>query len=76
MKSSLILLVIWPLVGIAQFSDNFSDGDFTNNPTWTGDAAKLEVDGSFRLHLNAPAVADVAYLSTPSGVISNAEWSP
>lgn len=57
-----------------QFSDNFSDGDFTANPTWSGDNAKFTVSGAFELWQNAPIVADTAYLSTPSQSINNATW--
>lgn len=59
----------------AQFTDDFSDSDFTNNPTWTGDTANFEVDGSYELHLNAPAVAATSILVTPSSAISNAVWT-
>lgn len=52
-----------------QFSDNFTDADFTTNPVWTGETTKFEVDGSFQLHLNAPALSDTAYLSTANSVV-------
>jgi len=61
-------------ISFSQFVDNFSDGDFTVNPVWSGDNANHEVDASFLLHLNAPAVVDVSYLSTPSSAINNATW--
>ena len=58
---------------MAQVSENFSDGDFTTNPTWTGDESKFTIDNS-RLRLQAPAVASTAYLSTPSVAINEAVW--
>ena len=57
-----------------QVIDDFSDGDYQTNPAWDGDTAKFEVDTSLMLHLNAPAVTDVAYLSTPSQSVNNATW--
>lgn len=57
----------------AQISDNFSDGDFTANPTWSGDAADYLVNGAFQLQLNG-TIADTSYLSFPSTDINNAEW--
>lgn len=50
----------------AQFSDDFSDGDFTIDPVWSGDDANYEIDAGSRLHLVAPAVADTSYLSVPT----------
>jgi hypothetical protein len=57
----------------AQFTDNFSDGDFTANPPWAGTTSKFIVDAGW-LRLQAPAVADIAYLTTPSQAINNAVW--
>ena len=56
------------------FVDDFSDGDFTNNPTWTGTDTKFEVNGANELWLNAPPVTEDAYLSTASTAINNATW--
>jgi hypothetical protein len=58
---------------LAQFTDNFSDGDFTNNPTWSGDEANFSVQNQI-LRLTAPAVADQMYLSTANEAIENAQW--
>ena len=76
-KSILILLIfltplLWRGAGgeaLAQFSDNFSDSNFTANPTWTGETTKFEVNGSFQLHLNAPALSDTACLATANSVV-------
>lgn len=58
-----------PAFIIAQINDNFSDGNFTSNPVWTGDTSKYEIDTAFKLHLNAPVVSDTAYLSTNVGAL-------
>lgn len=57
----------------AQFTDDFSDGDFTTNPVWSGTDTKFSVTTGI-LMLNAPAVSETAYLSTVSASINNASW--
>jgi hypothetical protein len=59
----------------AQVIDNFSDGNFTNNPTWSGTTADFIVNSSQQLQLNN-TVAGVSYLNTPHGLtsIDNKEW--
>lgn len=57
----------------AQFSDTFSDGDFTNNPAWTGHTDHFLVhDG--RLQSNGPGASAVISLTTPNGQFSRTEW--
>ncbi|MFK8045949.1 MAG: lamin tail domain-containing protein [Crocinitomicaceae bacterium] len=59
----------------AQLVDDFSDGDFSSNPLWTGESPSFEVDGNGMLHLIAPAVTDTMFLVTSSTLVDNAEWS-
>lgn len=61
---------------IAQVTDNFSDGDFTANPTWNGDNSEFTVNSSQELQLNN-TVAGASYLSTasPGSSLDNIEWS-
>lgn len=59
----------------AQVTDNFSDGDFTNNPTWSGDGTEWEVlNGELHLNNTAPASSNNSYLSTPSIALNDATW--
>lgn len=59
---TLLLFVVSQLAS-AQFSDDFTDGDFTSSPGWGGMTSNFEVDASNQLHLLAPAVDDTSYLS-------------
>lgn len=61
-----VLLFVVSGLSFAQFSDDFSDGDFSNNPTWGGMTANFEIDAMNQLHLLAPAVDDTSYLSVPT----------
>lgn len=72
-KISLLLLILLPLLVRGQFTDNFSDGDFTSNPTWMGDTDKFVVkDGVLRLMDQA---AGQAYLATESNIMDDAQWT-
>ena len=68
MRMTFLFFIIFslPYLISAQFTDNFSDGDFTNNPTWFGDSNKFEVDSSGRLHTIYDSVSSEIYLSTIS----------
>ncbi len=69
-----IFIILQQSLTMAQYIENFNDGDFTNNPTWTGDAALFKVNTAFQLQLNATAEG-TATLSVPLTVIPEMEWS-
>ena len=70
----LLVFILSGQMLIAQVNDSFTNGNFTVNPMWNGDAVDYEVDASFMLHLNAPVQTDTSYLSIPSEAINNATW--
>jgi hypothetical protein len=75
MRQLLFLLLFCSSVASAQVTDNFSDGDFTSAPTWSGDAAEFIVNAGMQLQLNN-TIASASYLSTPSPAssLNNTEW--
>jgi len=55
----IILLFSAPLLH-SQIIDNFSDGDYSQNPTWTGDAANFQINAAGELQLLATAAGQSA----------------
>ena len=68
----IIVILFSPLFLFAQFTDDFSDGNITSNPTWLGDVLNFEVDSNYLLHLN-DSIANTSYLVTQSNVVEG-EW--
>jgi hypothetical protein len=58
----------------AQITESFSDGDFTNNPAWTGNTDHFQVQAG-RLQSNGPANSAVISLTTLNEQFSRTEWS-
>lgn len=70
---ALCIALGFPVVSHAQFTDDFSDFDFANNPTWVGDDSIFDASAG-DLHLNGAAISSEAHLSTSCQVINNAVW--
>jgi hypothetical protein len=74
MKQILFTMMILGSVAVhGQVRDDFSDGDFTQNPVWTGDTGRFEINSSFQLHLKSSG-SDTAILTTASSIARNGEW--
>ncbi|MFC1731213.1 lamin tail domain-containing protein [candidate division KSB1 bacterium] len=73
MQKLAFFIFLVPFFLSAQINDNFSDGDFTNNPIWTGNANQYEINSSKQLHLNSIGT-DTSYLSTSNNLNINTEW--
>jgi len=68
-----LLLMMISFSSKGQITDDFSDGDFTSNPTWSGDVGSYKINSSLQLQLNG-ATAATSYLSTPNNISNNVEW--
>ena len=71
----ILICVFFPLFSLAQFFDDFSDGDFTMNPTWTGDLTHFTINVQNQLQLNA-TTAGISHLKCLNVFESDSlEWS-
>ncbi len=75
MKSLFLFLfsLLLSFSSFAQMEDTFSDGNFTENPSWQGDIANFIVNTAKELQLNAPA-AGVSSLYTAVNVTDSCVW--
>ena len=58
----------------AQFTENFSDGDFSANPVWTGAASDWIINAAGQLQSNNSIASSSYYLSTASTLATSAQW--
>ena len=73
----ILLCFLWmsTLISYAQVTDDFSDGDFTTNPSWNGSTSNFMVNASHQLQLNN-TLAGTSYLDIQHGLsnLVNHEW--
>ncbi len=69
------ILLLCSFCCFSQVTDDFSDGDFTNNPTWIGEVTKFRVDEKKQLHLADDDKTGDAYLAVPSSLVRETEWT-
>jgi hypothetical protein len=69
-----IVTLLFSLQTFGQVIDDFSDGDFTNNPVWTPDIPTNWVILSERLQSNSATVSSSFFITTPSTKATNAQW--
>jgi len=72
-KTMLIFCLFVPVFALAQFSDSFSDGNFTENPAWVGMVSQFKVNAALQLQ-SAATTASTSWLFTASEAIENAVW--
>ena len=70
----IVCIVCISYISPGQVTDDFSDGNFTENPVWTGDGAQFEINDLSQLHLRS-AGTDTSVLATPNARVKNTQWS-
>ncbi len=77
MIKAIVLAAVYCLissVAFSQFFENFTDGDFTANPSWSGNMADWTVNPSLQLQSNNTVANSTYFLSTPSTLAVNTQW--
>jgi hypothetical protein len=67
-------LLLYTSVGFSQISENFNDGDFSNNPSWIGNTADFIVNTTYQLQSNNTVANSSFYLSTGNSLSTSAQW--
>ncbi len=73
MKTLVLIFLLIPLMTFAQVSENFGDGNVTQNPVWYGNLNKFIVNDSKQLQLH-DTTAGTAYLCVRQSVEKQMEW--
>lgn len=69
----LFFMIILPFFCFGQVNENFLDGNFINNPFWTGTTSNFTVNNAFQLQSQA-ASTSTSFLFTPSESFEDAVW--
>lgn len=72
-KRCLFFILIIPCICNGQLIENFSDGDFTNLPEWSGDVLNFKINDDFQLQLN-DMDAGISFLYSPAQIYPEMEW--
>ena len=68
-----LLISFFALITQAQVTETFTDGNYTENPTWSGTADAFVVNADQELQSQNGELSS-AYLATPSQSMDNAVW--
>lgn len=72
-KRCIYLIVLIPSLCAAQVADDFSDGNFTHSPVWTGDTHHFMVNNYFQLQLNDDESGETS-MFTDLPLLDEMEW--
>ncbi|WP_048919221.1 lamin tail domain-containing protein [Rufibacter radiotolerans] len=78
MRQFFLVILLWQVAfcgARAQLQESFSDGDFTQNPTWVGDADYFQVNAARQLQSRGPAVTGTTiHLATANTLAVGTQW--
>lgn len=72
-KKIFCVIIFVPVIGFTQVYDDFSDGNFTENPPWNGDEQQFIVNDNFQLQLYSEGT-DISTLATAYVMNGETEW--
>lgn len=61
-------------IALSQVNDNFSDGNFTQNPIWQGDVSAYTINSFSQLQTTLSSVAQNVNLYTSNNLATNVKW--
>ncbi|MFA6275709.1 MAG: lamin tail domain-containing protein [Pedobacter sp.] len=73
-KSLLFLMLLSVKLTFGQVSDDFSDGNFTTNPSWGGSTSLFNINAAKQLKSSLSSIAQTVTLSTANTYATNAKW--
>ncbi|RZK38335.1 MAG: hypothetical protein EOO90_22625 [Pedobacter sp.] len=73
-KTLLLFMLLSVKLTFGQFSDDFSDGNFSSNPTWIGNTSGFNINANKQLQTSLSSVAQTVVLSTESFLALNTKW--
>ncbi|HMG82459.1 MAG TPA: lamin tail domain-containing protein [Ferruginibacter sp.] len=68
------VLFLFSTVSQAQFTESFTDSNFTAAPKWMGDTSNWIINPALQLQSNDTIANDIFYVSTPSTLATTAQW--
>lgn len=71
---SLLLFLNFSFLLKGQISESFNDGDFTNNPSWTGNVSDFIINSSNQLQSNNTTTNSAYYIVTTNTLSMNCQW--
>ena len=72
MKTIFLIFCFLPILVSAQINDGFSDGNFSENPSWTGNTDDFEINQQLQLQLKSSG-SDTSVLFTRNNRIQETE---